>query len=76
MICAQLKIMSLVLEFCRCSPLTRHSMASFCGSPSASAPTSQGPTGMNPSEVFPIMNCELLPSRYCRSRAEKSLPVA
>ena len=76
MICAQVKIMSLVLESWRCSPLTRHSMRRFCGSGIRAAPTRYGPTGMKPSGVLPIMNCEVLPSRYWRSRAEKSLPVA
>ena len=71
-ICRQLKIMSLVFQSCRCSPFTRHSRRRLFGSPTRSLVTRCGPRGANPSNVFPIMNCDV---RYCMSRAEKSLPV-
>ena len=70
MIAATPKYMSAVVARCMTSSLTRHSMASACGSGSSSAVTSAGPIGQKVSSDLPRVHW---PSPNWRSRAETSL---
>ena len=70
MIAATPKYICAVFDCCITSSLTRHSIASACGSGISSAVTSDGPIGQNVSSDLPRVHW---PSPNWRSRAETSL---
>ncbi len=68
------KICSAVVPSCLSSPLTHSRSDSRCGSGTSSAVTSQGPSGLNVSQFFPLS--QVPPRSIWNSRSDTSCATA